>query len=192
MEKTFKAADLKDFTAAVRGRYHALVRISFKQALKSLRLDALVQNNKFALPYLSPGKNTINVSVADAKELGDNKLVVTYALLYRQPRPLLCGAVPGRQGSAKAHNAKWSDTPTCVQKVFSAKELPATFEIDVPTPKGKYAVYPKMLFRAPRGDRPGREAAAAAGRGRRADRRPDDELKTMPNPFLIGTSAETP
>ena len=38
-----------------------------------------MQNNSGALPYLSPGKNVVTVSVADPKSLDNNKLVVTYA-----------------------------------------------------------------------------------------------------------------
>ena len=47
---------------------------------------------------------------------------------------------------AKAHDATWDDTVICVQKTFAAGDLPAKFEIDCPTPKGRYPVYPRMLF----------------------------------------------
>ena len=47
---------------------------------------------------------------------------------------------------AKAHDATWDDNVTCVQKTFTAGDLPAKFEIDCPTPKGRYPVYPRMLF----------------------------------------------
>jgi hypothetical protein len=77
--KTFKPAELKDFGAAVKGHLAALVRIGFKKALQSLKLEAVVQNNPGALPYLSPGRNQVTVSVADPAALGPNRLVVTYA-----------------------------------------------------------------------------------------------------------------
>ena len=47
---------------------------------------------------------------------------------------------------AKGHDATWDDAVTCVQKTFTASDLPAKFEIDCPTPKGKYPVYPRMVF----------------------------------------------
>ena len=79
-----------------------------------------MQNNPFALPYLAPGKNTITVSVADAKALGDNKLVVTYAYrpgVRRKSYEQLC--LEGKE-IARGHDASWDKTPTVVQKVFTA------------------------------------------------------------------------
>ena len=54
--KSFVPVDLKDFSAAVKGRMSALVRIGFKAALRGVTLEALVQNNPGSLPYLSPGR----------------------------------------------------------------------------------------------------------------------------------------
>ena len=187
--KSFKAADLKDFTAAVKGQVAALAKIGFKTALKSLRLEVLVQNNPGSLPYLSPGKNTVTVSVADPKALGDNKLVVTYAYepgFRTKSFEQLC--LEGKE-VAKQHNATWADTPTVVEKTFAARDLPATFDIDVPTPKDKFPVYPKMLFvrrQVVNADSkplplPDKAQAPAVG--------PNDELKTLPNPFLMGSAA---
>ncbi len=185
--KTYKAADLKDFTAIVKDRVAALVKITFSEALKSLKLQATIQNNPGALPYLSPGKNMVTVSAADAQALGENKLAVTYAyrLGYRTKSfEQLCD-----QGKeiAKQHDAKWSDTLTCVQKVFTVKDLPATFEIDCPTPKGRYPVYPRMMFLR-------REVLTASAKplpmptgAVEAKVGPDEELASLPNPFLVGT-----
>ena len=89
----------------------------------------------------------------------------------------------------RAHNASWAKTPTVVQKTFAAKDLPTTFDIDLPTPEGKYPVYPRMLFVrrevVPPGQKPlplpeGSEAPKPAKA---------DELKTLPNPFTIGFAA---
>jgi hypothetical protein len=190
--KTFKAADLKDFTAAVKGQVLALAKIGFKTALKSLKLEVLVQNNSGSLPYLSPGKNTVAVTVADAAALGDNKLVVTYAYApgaRTKSFEQLC--IEGKE-VAKQHNAKWADTPTVVQKTFTAKDLPAKFDIDVPTPKDKFPVYPKMIFLrrevVPANAKPLPLPDGAAEPKVAAD----DELKTLPNPFLMGTAAPQP
>ncbi len=144
--KTFKAVELGNFDQAVKGNLAALVRISFKRPLTALKLEAIVQNNPCALPYLSPGKNAVTVSVADPGALGNNRLVVTYA--YRLGARALSFEQLIQQGKriADQSGASWSDMVTCVQKSFTAKDLPATFEIDCPTPKGQYPVYPRMMF----------------------------------------------
>ncbi len=69
------------FSVAVPGfnTFKEEVRIEVKKCLKALRLEAIVLNNAGCLPYLSPGRNKVMVSVADPAALGDNRLVVTYA-----------------------------------------------------------------------------------------------------------------
>jgi hypothetical protein len=185
--KSFKPADLKDFTSAVKGQVIALAKVGFRTALKSLALEVLVQNNPGSLPYLSPGKNVVTVSVADPKALGDNKLVVTYAYApgYRNKSfEQLCNE--GKE-VAKQHNAAWADTPTVVQKVLAAKDLPATFDIDVPTPRDKYPVYPRMLFVRREVIAAGSKPLALPDKAQEPKMGPNDELKTLPNPFLIGS-----
>ena len=185
--RTFKPADIANFTDAVRGQVRALAKIGFNKALKSLKLEVMVQNNAGSLPYLSPGRNVVTVSVADAKALGDNRLVVTYAYApgYRNKSfEQLC--IEGKE-IAKQHNAVWADRPTVVQKVFTARDLPATFEIDVPTPKGKYPVYPRMIFLRREIVAPGGKPLALPEGAQEPRAGPDDELKTLPNPFLMGT-----
>ena len=184
--KTWKTAGLKDFGADVKGQVSALVRLSVKDALKDLRLTATVQNNPFALPFLSPGKNTVTVSVADPKALGDNRLVVTYAYrtgarnksyeqMYKEDKEI-----------ARAHNASWEATPTVVQKVFTAKDLPAAFEIDVPTPRDKYPVYPRMMFVRREVVGPDQKPLPLPEGAKRPTTGPNDELKTLPSPLTIG------
>ena len=184
--KTFAAADIKDFSAAVNGRYDVLVRLTFRQGLKSLRLEAIVQNNKFSLPYLSPGRNTIAVTVAEPRDLGGNQLVVTYAYcLGSRDKSYEELCLAGKE-VGKAHSATWSSTPTVVQKVFAAGDLPATFEIAVPTPKGKYPVYPKMVFLRREVVAPGAKPLPLPEGAVEPRMGADDELKTLPNPFRIG------
>lgn len=186
--KTFKAVELKDFSAAVNGQYNVLVRVSFAKALTSLKLEALIQHNKFAQPYLSPGKNKMTVTVADAKDLGDNKLVVTYVYCVGsrdKSYEELCQA--GKE-VGKAHSASWSATPTAVRKVFAAKDLPATFDIDVPTAKDKFPVYPKMLYIQREVISPASKPLALPEGAVEPKMGAGDELKTLPNPYLIGTT----
>jgi hypothetical protein len=187
--KTFKAADLKDFSAAVKGRVAALVKVTFSDALKFLKLEAIVQNNPGALPYLSPGKNVVTVSVADPQTLGDNQLVVTYA--YRLGSRAKSFEQLCAQGKeiAKQHDAQWLDTVTCVQKVFTAKDLPARFEIDCPTPKGRYPVYPRMMFLRREVIAPGARPLPPPAGAVEANVGPDEKLMALPNPFLVGTKS---
>jgi hypothetical protein len=190
--KTFKPAELKDFGAAIKGQTTALVKIEFKEALKSLRIEAIFQNNPGALPFLSPGRNVVAVSVADPKTLGENKLVVTYA--YRlgsrtKSFEQLCDQ--GKEVS-KQHNAKWSDTVTYARKTFAAKDLPATFEIDCPTPKGQYPVYPRMLFLRREIVSPDGTPSALPEGAVEAKAAAEAELQTLPNPFLVGTELPPP
>ena len=185
--RSFKPVELKDFSEAVKGSVSALVRLNFQNPLSSLKVRAVVQNNPGALPYLSPGRNRVTVSVANPNALGDSQLVVTYA--YRlgsrtKSVEQLCEA--GKE-IARQHNAKWSDSITVVQKKFTAKELPATFDIDCPTPRGQHPVYPRMLFvrreLLPAGGAPQPLPANAV----EAKTGVNDELTAMPNPFLLGT-----
>ena len=185
--KTFKTADLKDFTGAVKGQTIALAKIGFKTALKSLRLEVLVQNNPGSLPYLSPGKNVVTVSVADPKALGDSRLVVTcaYAPGWRNKSfEQLCNE--GKE-VAKQHNATWADTPTVVEKVLAAGDLPARFDIDVPTPRDKYPVYPRMVFVRREVIAAGSKPLPLPEKAQEPEMGPNDELKTLPNPFLMGS-----
>ena len=190
--KTWKTADLKDFGKAVGGQIQALVRLTFKDRLKNLSIQATVQNNPFALPYLSPGKNTISVAVADATALGDNKLVVTYAYRAgsrRKSYEQLC--LEGKE-IARGHDASWEPAPTVVQKVFTAADLPAKFDIDIATPKGLYPVYPRMLFVRREVVGPNQKPLPLPKNSSPPRTSPGDELKTLPNPLLAGTQPPPP
>ncbi|HWG47352.1 MAG TPA: hypothetical protein VN688_31605 [Gemmataceae bacterium] len=190
--KTFRPIRLEDFSEAVGGNYACLVKLSFKTALRSLRLESIVQCNRCALPYLSPGKNKITVSVADARELGDNRLSVTYAYETGFRSKSYEGLVDAGAEVARAHYANWSAKPTVVQKVFTAKDLPATFEIDIPTPKGKYAVYPRMLFLRREVLAPGSKPLPLPEDAETPKASATDELQTLPNPFTVGITPPPP
>jgi len=186
--KRFRKADLKGFSPARKWRTWSMyVRIGFATALKSLKLEATVINNAGSLPFLSPGRNPVKVSVADAKALGANRLVVTYAY------------APGFRGKSfeqlfdegkhlfAQQAATWAEKPTVVQKTFGAGDLPASFNIDVPTPKGACPVYPRMIFLRREVVAPGAKPLPLPKDAQAPRREPGDELKTMPNPWLIGS-----
>ncbi|VTU00783.1 CARDB domain lipoprotein, putative OS=Geobacter metallireducens (strain GS-15 / ATCC 53774 / DSM 7210) GN=Gmet_1998 PE=1 SV=1 [Gemmataceae bacterium] len=185
--KTWKAADLNNFTAPVKGQLQALARFTIKDRLKNLDVRATVQNNPFALPFLAPGKNTITVSVADPAALGDNKLVVTYAYRpgeRRKSYEQLC--LEGKE-IARGHDASWDTKPVVVQKVFAARDLPATFDIDVATATDKHPVYPRMLFVRREVVAPNQKPLPLPKDAQEPKSGPGFELKSLPNPLLVGT-----
>jgi hypothetical protein len=129
----------------------------------------------------------VTVSIADPKALGKNKLVVTYAYRLGSRNVSLDQLCAKGNRIANQTDAKWSDTITYARKTFTARDLPATFEIDCPTPKGQFPVYPRMLFLrrevvdASGAPLPLPEGAVAATKAAAV------ELVTLPDPFLIGT-----
>jgi hypothetical protein len=179
--RSFKAVEVKDFGQAVRGHVAALVKIIFTKPLTELWLEAVVQNNPGSLPFLSPGKNVVTVSVADPKALGDNKLLVSYGYRLGSRSKSFEQLYDEEKEIAKAHDARWDKDVSCVQKVFAADDLPAKFAIDCPTPKGRYPVYPRMVFleravmRVPPTPAPVRPVG------------PNEDLATLPSPWLAGT-----
>ncbi|MEI6165852.1 MAG: hypothetical protein WCS52_01525 [bacterium] len=184
---TFVAVDVKDFSQEINGHLEVLVRVTFKESLLALKVQAVFQNNPGALPYLSPGRNEVNVSVADPKSLGNNQLIVTYAYrLGSRAKSFAKLCADGRE-IAKQHNAKWSDTITVVQKRFSAKDLPAKIVIDCPTPKGQYPVYPRMVSVRREVVVPGGVVQPLPAGAEEAKVASEAELQTLPSPFLVGT-----
>lgn len=163
------------------------VKIEFKKSLKALRVEAIFLNNAGALPYLSPGRNKIAVSVADPKALGESKLVVTYAYAPGYRGKSFDDLVKEGKRLFNQSYASWAtNAPTVVQKTFVAKELPATFDIDVATPKDKYPVYPRMLFVRREVVPPNGKPLPLPANAQEPKKSRGDELKTLPSPFLIG------
>ncbi len=184
--KAWKPVAGADATAIVRASYRYWVRVTFRKPVTAIEIASLVQHNQEALPYLAPGRNTITVSAADSKDMGASRLVVTYAYCPGSRRLTPEEVFERGAEIARAHYATWAEQPVVVQKTLT--KLPATFEILVPTPKGRQPVYPRMLFLrreilAP-GDKPMPVPAApstpAVGAG--------ETLATLPNPWTMGAS----
>ncbi len=190
--QTWNSADLKDFGKAIGGQTQALARLTIQDRLTDLHLQATVQNNPFALPYLSPGKNTVTVSIADPASLGENKLVVTYAYRTgsrRKSYEQLC--LEGKE-IGRGHDATWEATPTVVKKTFRAADLPAKFDIDIPTPHGLHPVYPRMLFVRREVVSPQQKPLPLPANSLPPQVTPGDALLSLPNPFLTGTQPPPP
>lgn len=175
---------------AVAGLYAYRLRINFGKPIRRIELTSIVQHNQEALPYLAPGKNKITVTVADPASLGKNRLVVTYAYCpgWRDRTPeQLCEA--GAE-IARAHNATWSDRPIVVQKMVN--HSPMEFEIPVATPKGKQPVYPRMVFLRREVLAPGQSPAPLPVAPSEPAVGPNEELRELPNPWLIGARPPEP
>lgn len=187
--QTWKQADLQDFGRDIAGKLSVLARLTFSQSLRNLDLQATVQNNPFALPYLSPGKNIVTVDVADSAALGDNQLVVTYAYrLGARDKSYEQLYLEGKE-IARGHDATWEDTPTVATRTFAAKDLPAKFEIDIPTPKGKHPVFPRMLFVRREIIAPKQVPLPWPENAKIAQPAAASELQTLPDPLLTGIEA---
>jgi hypothetical protein len=75
--RTWQETPGGDVTPLVRQKYDVWVRAEFRAALAKLRLEAVVEHNRSALPYLLPGSNA--VTVASDRTPKDATLSVTYA-----------------------------------------------------------------------------------------------------------------
>lgn len=179
------AVNAADFGQAVYGRYAADFRLTFTKPLTALDIPIVVQHNQEALPYLAPGKNTITISVKDPAALGKNKLVITYAYCtgsrYRSPEKML----EKPYEIAKGHAASWNEAPVVVQKVVDS--FPCTLEIPIATPKGKFPVYPKMLFLRREVLAPGAQPLETPAAPSEPKVGAEEELLTLPWPFTIGS-----
>lgn len=183
--KQFAKVNEETLSGAVRGSYRYWVRLSFPRVIERLELTSVVQHNQEALPYLAPGRNRITVTVANPDVLAKHRLVVTYAYCpgWRNRTPEeVCEA--GAE-IARGHFAQWSEQPVVVQKVVD--RVPYTFEVVVPTPKGKQPVYPRMLFLRREVLDAGQEPAPTPVAPSEPSVGPDQELRTLPTPWLMGT-----
>ncbi|MBN2474996.1 MAG: transglutaminase domain-containing protein [Pirellulales bacterium] len=183
--KSWKPADLANLTPAVAGMYRYHVRITFRKPVTAVELTSVVQHNQEALPYLAPGRNRITVTAANPETLGNNRLVVTYAYCLGQRDRTPEDVFDQDAEIARAHYASWSKTPVVVQRTMD--RFPATFEIPVPTPKGKQPVYPRMLFLRREVLSPGQEPMAVPATPTTPEVGADEVLATLPEPWQIGT-----
>ena len=144
-QKTWKPADLANLTAAVAGKYAYCVRRHVQQAGHQTGTDEHRAAQPVCTAVSGPGQERrLRSRAANPAELGENRLVVTYAYCLGSRSATPEQLFDRGAEIARAHNAAWADKPIVVQKTVD--KFPCTFEIDVPTPKGKQPVYPRMLF----------------------------------------------
>ncbi len=76
---TWKPASSGDISALVRQHYSLWVKARFTTALTALAVDAVVEHNRAALPFLYPGANQVTVRASTGSLPANAALVVTYA-----------------------------------------------------------------------------------------------------------------
>ncbi|HZE96090.1 MAG TPA: hypothetical protein VE981_03605 [Planctomycetota bacterium] len=118
--KSWTPAAAGDVSPLLKQRYDVRVKAEFAGALASFKLDAVVEHNRSALPFLLPGKNVVTVATEKNELPKDKVLVVTYA--YQE------AAAPEKRNRYDGNGLKYGDVKT-VQKEVTA--LPFTFDVQV-------------------------------------------------------------
>ena len=128
--KSWNPAAAGDVTPLVRQRYDVWVKVEFPGALTHFALQAVVEHNRGALPFLYNGKNAITVSAA-ANALPEHAaLMVTYA--YQE------ATAPDKRNQYNGQGITYGETKTVTKEVTA---LPFTFNLDVGGNEP-----PKMLY----------------------------------------------
>lgn len=183
-DSTFKPVEPGDLTKLVAGAYRYDVRITFSSPLSDLELTSIVQHNQESLPYLAPGMNRITISAANPETLGRNRLVVTYAYCTGHREATVEQVYQRGAELARAHYAQWSEQPIVVQKIVD--RLPCTIDIPIATPKGKQAVYPRMVFLRREILAPGQSPMPLPVVPSIPRVGPGEQLITTPDPWTLG------
>jgi hypothetical protein len=128
--KTWQPAPGGDLTALVKQKYAVWLKAEFPGSLAKLRLEAVVEHNRSAQPYLLNGKNQVTVTPGGLPK--GSTLSVTYAFQEATV------ADPSKRTRFEAQGVTYGATRTVAKEAASA---PLTFLLDVAgnTP-------PKMLY----------------------------------------------
>ncbi|HLX59818.1 MAG TPA: hypothetical protein VKX17_00925 [Planctomycetota bacterium] len=126
--KSWQPAKAGDNSALLKQKYDVYVKAEFAGALKSLRVEATVEHNRCAQPYLLNGKNAITVSANALPK--DSVLSVTYA--YQE------ATAPATRKQYNGAGVIYGETKTVTKEITA---LPFNFEIDVGGNEP-----PKMLY----------------------------------------------
>lgn len=118
--KTWASAPSGDISAIVKQKYELWCKAEFAGALTAFSLQAVVEHNRGAQPYLVVGENNVTVSAA-LLPLGTK---LTVALTYQEAT--VSSAAPRTSWDGRGLTYR---QPTTVTKDVSA--LPATFAINV-------------------------------------------------------------
>lgn len=165
------------------GSYAWKARFTLTRPQDSLSLQAIVQHNQRALPYLAPGRNVLTIG-DDPVDLKRRRAVVSVAYCPGQRSRSLQALADRNEELGRGHGATWSAQPTIARAVVD--RLPATMTIDVPTPPGAEPVYPRMLWIR-------REVLDQGDPASGDVHAPDSSvLAALPDPWRLGNRPPTP
>lgn len=134
--RTWHVVSPGDISGLVKQKYDVWLKVEFPDSISKINLDALVEHNRGALPYLVNGENRISVSLDQAQVPRGNKLIVTYA--YQEAtRPKSTSRIKW-----DGRNVHYGPVKIVTREITS---IPFTFDIKV---GGNTA--PKMLWLARR------------------------------------------
>ncbi len=171
---------------ATRGLYSYALQVSFTGPITKFEINSLVQHNQESLPYLAPGNNKVTIAVANPQQLKKTPLVLTYAYCLGERYKTAEEMFDRDAELFRAHWATWSDKPIVVQHVIDRS--PYTFEVPIPTTKGKQPVYPRMVFMRREVLAPGQKAQPTPTTPTAVKVGPDEYLASVPVPWLIGAT----
>ncbi len=169
-----------------RGLYSYALQVTFTKPISNIEINSLVQHNQESLPYLAPGNNKVTISVANPEQLKKTPMVITYAYCLGERYKTAEEMFDRDAELFRAHWATWSDKPIVVQHLIDRS--PYTFEIPIPTTKGKQPVYPRMVFMRRELLAPGQKAQPTPTTPTTAKVGPGEYLASVPVPWLIGTT----
>jgi len=165
------------------GCYAWQARFTLTRPQASLALEAVVQHNQRALPYLAPGRNVLALG-NEATDLAGRRVAVSVAFCPGYRSRSLQALSDREEELGRGHGATWSSEPLIARAVVD--RLPATLTIDVPTPDGGEPVYPRMLWIRREVLSPGELASGdlLAPEGSR--------LAGLPSPWTLGNQPPKP
>lgn len=129
--KTWKPCANGDLSALVKQKYDVRLKAEFTGELAAFKLNAVVEHNRSAQPYLVQGKNRVTVSTIDNQLTPNTTLLVSYS--FQEASSF--GAQ--KRTSWNGKDLVYSATKTVTKEIT---QLPFTFDLDV---GGNTA--PKML-----------------------------------------------
>jgi hypothetical protein len=109
-----------DLTALVRQRYAVVLKATFSGSLTALTVDAVVEHNRGALPFLYQGANVVTVGRHAGQLPAGEALEVTYAFQEAN--------APAHRSSFNGSEVTYGEARTVTKQVTA---LPCTFTIDV-------------------------------------------------------------
>jgi hypothetical protein len=184
--KSFKVVALKDFSDVLGGCYSCLLKIPVSKPISSIEVEIIVQHNCRALPYLSPGKNEIIVSLLNPEELNDRQLVITYVFQTGYNSKSFEQFIELGKEIAKSHYTDWGPEVFYVQKIIKNTDFNQgqyQFNINIGTPNGKFPAYPRMIYLKREVIGLNQSPQPLPDGAVLFKEKPDQELMTLPYPF---------